>query len=139
MLPRRPGGNDGLTGCRKRAPQVARRLGISRPYYTQLECGKRRLSVDHLEKIARVLGVTVAALYDEGGVARTGPPKPRPEEFGHLRPVNARELRRKVEPLLGERTDDFMECYFVWVESPRAMRREVAADGKGEALEASRE
>ena len=33
------------------ALQVARRLGISRPYYTQLEGEKGRLSVDHLEKI----------------------------------------------------------------------------------------
>ena len=39
------------------AQQVSERVGISRPFYTQLEGGKRRLSIDYLLAIAEGLGV----------------------------------------------------------------------------------
>ena len=50
----------GLTG-----KEVAECIGISRPYYTQLELGMRRLSAEHVENIAIALDVSIAELYGE--------------------------------------------------------------------------
>ena len=44
---------------------VASVLGISRPYYTQLEGGKRRLSAEHVWRIALALDVRVGQLFGE--------------------------------------------------------------------------
>ena len=46
------------------AADVAKYMGISRPFYTLIEGGKRRLTVDHLERIAGALGMTVSEIYD---------------------------------------------------------------------------
>ena len=94
--------------------QISQRMGISRPFYSQLEHGRRRMSVDYLEKIARILGVTVAELYsgEEGGRPQSAGLDP--SEFKHLRPLNVAKLRERVEPLLGAQTDDFLACYLVW-------------------------
>ena len=53
------------------AKDVSEKMGISRPFYTQLEGGTRRLSVQYLEGIARALGTTVADLYSEDGKPET--------------------------------------------------------------------
>lgn len=45
------------------AQKVAERVGISRPFYTQLEGGTRRLSVDYLLAISKGLGVDVKDLF----------------------------------------------------------------------------
>ena len=47
------------------AREVAKALGISRPYYTQLEGGKRRLSAEHVRQIALALDVRVGQLFGE--------------------------------------------------------------------------
>ena len=44
---------------------VSERMGISRPFYTQLEGGKRRLSVEYLIQAAEALGVKPATLLKE--------------------------------------------------------------------------
>jgi len=44
------------------AQKVAEKVGISRPFYTQLEGGTRRLSVDYLLAISKGLGVDVRDL-----------------------------------------------------------------------------
>ena len=94
--------------------EVSKRMGISRPFTSQLEHGRRRMSVDYLEKIARILGVTVAELYsgEEGGRPQSAGLDP--SEFKHLRPLNVAKLRERVEPLRGAQTDDFLACYLVW-------------------------
>ena len=43
--------------------RVAEFVGISRPFYTQLEGGKRRMRVDYILKIAAALGVPVSELF----------------------------------------------------------------------------
>lgn len=106
--------------------EIARQAGISRPYYSQLEGGKRRLSVPHLEKIAAALGVSVSKLYqdeplEEGRKTRKG--------SRSLRPVNTPELREKLEPLLGKQTADFIDCYQVWVQSPETFKRKLRGKG----------
>ena len=50
----------GLTGR-----DVAKALGISRPYYSQLEGGSRRLSAEHVWRIALALDVRVGQLFGE--------------------------------------------------------------------------
>ena len=47
------------------AREVAKAVGISRPYLTQLEGGKRRLSAEHVRRIALVLDVRVGQLFGE--------------------------------------------------------------------------
>ena len=86
------------------AKDVSERMGISRPFYTQLEGGTRRISIKYLEGIARALSTTVADLYseDEAPVASRvaarsvvggGPP----------------ELAEKLRPYLGEDSDTAAE------------------------------
>lgn len=113
------------------ASVVAARLGISRPFYTLIEGGKRRLSVELLEKIAGVMGVTVAELYSNnlessGQAATKGPRGP----IRYLRPINTPELRKKLEPLLGDNTDDFVICYQLWVKAPKDLKRRLQSPEK---------
>ena len=104
------------------ADVMAHRLKISRPFYTQLEGGKRRISVEYLEGIARALNMTVAELYSESPLQSVEEP---PQKARHLRPVNTAELRAKLEPLLGNRTADFMTCYQLWSHAPEKVKREL--------------
>ena len=78
--------------------ELSKRMGISRPFYSQLEHGRRRMSVDYLEMIARILGVSVAELYSEDRGALEAEARPSV----HLRPLNVARLRERVEPLLLE-------------------------------------
>ena len=48
--------------ARLRAKDVAERMGISRPFYTQLENGTRRLTVDNAERAARALGLKLSSV-----------------------------------------------------------------------------
>ena len=83
----------GLTG-----DHMAEHLGISRPYYTQLEGGKRRLTVHHLQQIARILEVPIGSLCGE----------PIPYEARvpwrgrrrHLRPMDGPDLVEVLRPVL---------------------------------------
>ena len=109
------------------AEAVAKQVGISRPFYTQLEGGKRRLSVMHLAQIARALGVSAADLLrddlpygQEQGIAGSSR-----KHHKYLRPINTPELKRKLEPLLGEDTEDFLDCYQLWITAPQRLKRQV--------------
>lgn len=48
-----------------RALDMAESIGVSRPFYTQLEGGQRRLTVDNLFKIIRALGVSISEICGE--------------------------------------------------------------------------
>ena len=118
--------------------ELSKRMGISRPFYSQLEHGRRRMSVDYLEKIAGILGVSVAELYREEKPGLAAGEKPEPSEYKHLRPLNVARLRERVEPLLGVQTDDFLRCYLVWRQAsysgegtPSARRRPGEAGAMG--------
>ena len=109
----------GLTGA-----QVSTAIGLSRPYYTQLEGGTRRLSADHVRKIAHVLGVPVGELYEGAGKARPGKPR-RGRQTSHLRPLNTAELRRRLEPLLGKQTGDAVQCIRMLVTAPKETKEAI--------------
>ena len=81
-----------------RASDVAEAVGLSRPYYTQLEGGTRRLSADHVRRIAQVLAVPVADLFEvEGGERK--PKTGRRKKMKHLKPLNTTELRKRLKEL----------------------------------------
>ena len=87
-----------------RASDVAERIGLSRPFYTQLESGARGMSVCQLFRIARALGVSVgelcgAALEDEK-LARMR---------GHMIPINDRRVWKILQPLLSESPGNVLE------------------------------
>jgi transcriptional regulator with XRE-family HTH domain len=50
--------------------QLGERTGISGSYISLIEKGKSKGSIDSLEAIARVLGVKLAELFDDGHVSR---------------------------------------------------------------------
>ena len=82
-----------------RAQDVARKLGLSRSYYSQLESGARRLTVGHLIEIARILGVSVNELV--------GNPREIGErEYKHVIPVNDSRVYRVLASLLREEPED---------------------------------
>ena len=108
-----------------RASDVASAIGLSRPYYTQLEGGTRRLSAEHVRKIAKVLGVPVAELF-EGEEKGSGKPG-RKGKMKHLKPLNSAELRRRLKPLVGEHTEDAVQCIQMLVWAPDRVRRGMAA------------
>ena len=110
----------GLTGN-----YMAKRLGISRPFYTQIEGGKRRLTVEKLEKIAGALGVPIADLF--GDDFQIEQKEMRFEREKHIRVINTRELRRRLEPLLGEHIGDFVDCFQLWLRTPNDLKRKLKA------------
>ena len=111
-----------------RAIDVANGIRLSRPYYTQLEGGTRRLSAEHVQKIARVLGVSVLDLYEgKGRVGGRGERQKRDREPKHVRPVNSKELRKRLSPLLGEQTEDAIQCIEMLVLSPTDAKRKIEA------------
>ena len=111
------------------AATVAKRVGISRPFYTLIEGGKRRLTVELLEKIAGSLRVTVVELYSSNfGSSEQVGLKGFSKPIQHLRPINTPELREKLEPLLGSNTDDFVACYQLWVKAPKDLKRRLQSN-----------
>jgi transcriptional regulator with XRE-family HTH domain len=53
--------------------QLAEKAGISKPYLSQLESGKRNGTTDILQKLAQALNVSIEELVDSS---------PEPEAFG---------------------------------------------------------
>ena len=104
-----------------RAEDMAKGMGISRPFYTQLEGGKRRLSVDYIGKIARLLGVSVGELFGETRPHR----KDIPKNSKHIKPINVPALRRRLAPLLEEDVDEVMNCIQLWVIAPGEVRHSL--------------
>ena len=103
-----------------RAKDVAEAIGISRPYYTLIESGNRRLTAEQVSKIAAVLGVSVGELYGEGR-AKDG------RRSNYLQPINTPELREKLRPILGDRTEDAVDCLQAWFGAPAKVKLALRA------------
>jgi putative transcriptional regulator len=82
------------------AKEVSEKMGISRPFYTQLEGGTRRLSVQYLEGIARALSTTVADLYSEDGRPITS------AAIAQIARDESPELAEKLRPYLGKDSEE---------------------------------
>ena len=55
-----------------RSVNLARELGISHPYLSNIEAGRRRCTPDLARKIATVLGVPLAAITTDYSVTEIG-------------------------------------------------------------------
>jgi len=108
------------------AQEVARKAGISRSFYTLLEGGRRRLSVAHIEKIASALGVPLAQLLVDIPLSRpqnaASPGAPT-----SIRPINTPELRASLKLLLGDQTEDFLDCFLLYAQAPHGLKRALRA------------
>ena len=85
---------------------VAEQLGVSASAYTLLEKGQRRLRVEHAQKIAKVLEVSVGELVGE----EPTPAAADPHEYRHLRRIGTPELRKRLKPIVGDRTEEVIHC-----------------------------
>jgi transcriptional regulator with XRE-family HTH domain len=89
---------------------MADRLGISRPFYTQLERGSRKLSAENLIRIAGILDVPIGELCAEADTV----PIAATRTFRHVIPIANPKLRKILDPLLhnpvesGERWRDLV-------------------------------
>ena len=99
--------------------QIARSTGISAAYYSDIAKGKKRGSIEVLAKITGLLGHTLDDLLDPESQqpSQKGRPKGR-----YLTPINTAELREALEPLLRERSEDFLDCYQLWIRAPKDLR-----------------
>ena len=110
-----------------KSKDLAERIGVSRPQYSLLEGGKRRLRAMHVEKIARALKVSVADLYGEGvaGTGKAAPVVPR-------RAINVSALTKRLKPVLGDQAEDAVMCLLLWMERPEGLRKALQAFQKAE-------
>ncbi len=87
-------------GKQIKSVEMARKLKMSAPYYSQIENGSRRLSADHLVRIAKILDVSLGELSGEF----SGFPDLGGKKFKYVLPVN----NAKVFRLLAKLLDDSM-------------------------------
>jgi hypothetical protein len=76
------------------------------------------MTVEYVEQIAEILGVSVAYLYE----------MPAPEKTSvrqHVRRINTPELRAKLEPLFGDETGEIVECLQLLVSGPKDLRKRL--------------
>lgn len=104
------------------AKDVSERMGISRPFYTQLEGGTRRLSVQYLEGVAKALGTTVADLYKDEPAKHSPAGLPRPQDNP--------ELAEKLRPYLGTDSESVAESLKDFETASKSLRRKIK--GKAE-------
>ena len=76
-----------------KAHYMAEMVGISRPFYTQLESGTRGISAIYLFRIAKALEMTVGEVCGE---------RLQDEEKGHMIPVNNPRVYQILHALLAE-------------------------------------
>ena len=96
------------------AKDVAKGIGVSASAYTLLEKGQRRLRVETVQKIAKVLKVSVGEICGE----ERGPDE---REYKHLKRIGTPELRKKLEPFLGKETDQVIQCFELWITASKCM------------------
>ncbi len=75
--------------------EMARKLKMSAPYYSQIENGSRRLSADHLVRIAKILDVTLGELSGEFA----GFPDLGGKNFKYVLPVNNAKVYKALSQL----------------------------------------
>mgnify|MGYP001210677655 CR=1 FL=1 len=93
--------------------EIAKHVDISAPYYSDIRKGKQRGSIGVLAKIADVLGHGIEDLFDT----------PPGQDAKAIPPINTRELKKAVRPMLGKQSDDLVECYKIWRQAPLQFKR----------------
>ena len=74
---------------------MARKLKMSAPYYSQIENGSRRLSCDHLVRIAKILDTSLGELSGEF----SGFPDLGGKKFKYVLPVNNAKVYKQLAKL----------------------------------------
>jgi transcriptional regulator with XRE-family HTH domain len=96
--------------------EIAKIVGISAPYYSDIRKGKQRGSIGVLAKISDVLGHGIEDLFDI----------PPGQDAKSVPQVNLRELKKALRPVMGKQTDELVNCYKVWREAPLKFKRSLA-------------
>ena len=84
--------------------EIAKMVGISAPYYSDIRKGKQRGSIPVLAKIADVLGRSIEDLLTD-------------QETGQ-KTIQVAELRKVLQPLFKSETDDVIEGIQLWRSAP---------------------
>lgn len=85
--------------------EIAKMIGVSAPYYSDIRKGKQRGSIPVLAKIADVLGRSIEDLLTDQKIEKN--------------PVKVTDLRRALRPLFKSETNDVVECIQLWRMAPR--------------------
>lgn len=96
--------------------EIAKAVGISAPYYSDIRKGKQRGSIGVLAQIAGILGHGVEELFA----------KPIRKDIESLQAVQIRDFKKTLKPILGKQTDDLVNCFLVWREAPLSVKRALA-------------
>jgi len=99
-----------------RAEDMANKVGISRPFYTQLEGGTRGISAIYLFRIAKALDMTVGEVCGET-VEGVGHMK------GHMIPVNNPKVHRVLNSLLSEKPEKESDWQAVLSKAAEKLRK----------------
>ena len=78
--------------------EMAKKLKMSAPYYSQIENGSRRLSADHLVRISKILGVSLGELSGEFA----GFPDLEGKKFKYVLPVNNAKVYKALVKVFDE-------------------------------------
>lgn len=85
--------------------EIAKRVGISAPYFSDIRKGKQRGSLPVLAKIADVLGRSVEDLLTD--------------QRADQKPIRVAELRNALQPLFQSETDEVIEGIQLWRKAPQ--------------------
>ena len=84
--------------------EIAKMVGISAPYYSDIRKGKQRGSIPVLAKIADVLGRSVEDLLTDQNTSQET--------------LQVAELRKALQPIFKSETDDIIEGIQLWRRAP---------------------
>ncbi len=98
-----------------KAHDMAEMLGISRPFYTQLESGTRGISAINLFRIAKALEMTVGEVCGEK-VEDVG------ELRGHVIPVNNPNVYEVLHALLAEAPEEESDWQILLSKAAKELR-----------------
>ena len=84
--------------------EIAKMVGISAPYYSDIRKGKQRGSIPVLAKIADVLGRSVEDLLTDQNISQET--------------IQVAELRNVLQPIFKSETDDVIEGIQLWRSAP---------------------
>jgi len=85
--------------------EIAKMIGVSAPYFSDIRKGKQRGSIPVLAKIADILGRSVEDLLVDH----------KKDE----NPIRVTELRKALRPIFKAETNDVIECIQLWRMAPR--------------------
>ena len=93
-----------------RGYEIAKKVGITPSYYTNIRRGKLRGSVDVLSDICTLLGHELSELTEVPS-KKKGPQ------------ISKTAIARALRPVLGTDAKDAADCVVLWLRSPEGLRK----------------